>query len=157
MRNYVEMLKKAAVVIQELSKETSTWNHKIGQIKNDYDSACRQLEDKRKELAIIEIELKTRAMSFEQGLAKINEEANSRFREADQARRAASGELERAKSDRAVAAQMRQDAEGLKKQMSTVAQVTQKAKEPVTVGRDDATVRNANRVPVNNQRNRFDE
>lgn len=128
MHHYLELLTKCNEMFKTLSKETASMLHEMNQKRNDFESVSSDIRQKREELAKLELELKTRAMSFENGLSKINDDAIINLRKAEETRVKAEKEFEAAKRERAIAEQIRQDAEHSRKEVITVNSVRAKVR-----------------------------
>lgn len=111
MNKYLELLKTISKLLNQLVVETQTALHRATQVKNDYDSLLLQVAQKQQELDKLEESLKTRAISFENGLQKINDETNARYHEANDLKRQAVHELAEAVKEKELAVLIRKQIE----------------------------------------------
>jgi len=122
MNQLMEKLAKFEKFIGDFSGEIKTTKHNLTQADNDLNSLRVNIDKKRKELAKIEMEVKTRLLQFEEGLDKIKKQYETKLAEVEIKKSEANKLINEAQRDLLIAKEVRSEAEATRNQVNEVAQ-----------------------------------
>jgi len=121
LNKFVKDLEKVEEELEKIAKAAKAVRNEMMQDENDARTVLLTIQKRREELALIERDIQTRVPQQQAGIDRLNKELYLKLAKADEKIKIIDKLKEQAAKDRDIAAALRQEAEGIKREMTAVA------------------------------------